>query len=65
MGLKVCFSQTIHGYVRVNLGRGKIRMAQQLLNHPNVRASVKQMGRITMPQFVRGDVRWQATQTQV
>ena len=39
--------------VRVNLGRDEVRMAEQFLHAPQIRARVQQMRRVTVPQLVR------------
>src|ERR1039458_6361557 len=49
-------AQPIAGDVRINLRRADARMAEQFLNHAQVRAMLQQMRRETVPQHVRRDV---------
>ena len=42
--------------VRINLRCDEMRVAEQLLHAPQIRARVQQMRRVTMPQFVRRQI---------
>ena len=48
------------GQVGVDLGRDQVRVAEQLLDAAQVGARVKEVGRVTVPQLVRRQVRVQA-----
>ena len=50
------FAQAISGDVRVNLRRADARVAEQFLDHAQIRAVFQQMRRETMPQHMRCDV---------
>ena len=56
MKLPVDLPQPAAGDVRVNLRRADARVAEQFLNHPQVRAMLQQMRGETVPQHVRCDV---------
>ena len=60
MELPVNVAQTVSGDVRVNFRRADVRVAQQFLNHPQIRAVLQQMCRKTVPQHVRRDVAFDA-----
>ena len=52
----VDFAQTVSGDVRVNFRRADVRVAEQFLYHPQIRAVFQQMRRKTVPQHVRRHV---------
>ena len=49
--------QPLGGNVRVNLCRDQVRVAEQFLHAPQIRARVQQMRRVTVPQLVRRQAR--------
>ena len=49
-------AQPIAGDVCINLRRADVRVAEQFLNHPQIRAVLQQMRGKTVPQHVRCDV---------
>ena len=55
MGGVVGFFQAVQRYVRINLSSNNVCVAEQLLNRTEVRSPIKQMSRIAVPQFMRGD----------
>ena len=56
MKFPVNVPQPVAGDVRVNLRRADVRVAEQFLDHPQVRAVFQQMCGKAVPQHVRGDV---------
>lgn len=56
MKLPVDIPQPVPGDMRVNLRRADIRVPQQFLDHPQIRAVLQQMRREAMTQHVRSDV---------
>ena len=48
--------QPVAGDVRVNFRGADVRVTEQFLDHPQVRAVFQQMSGETMPQHVRRDV---------
>ena len=56
MKFPVNLPQPIAGHVRVNLRGADVRMAEQFLDHTQVRAMFQQMRGKTVPQHVRRDV---------
>ena len=56
MKLSVDLAQAISRDVRVNLRRADARVAEQFLDHPQIRAVLQQMRCETVPQHVRSDV---------
>lgn len=55
----VGFLQTLSRDVGIDLRRGEVRVAEQLLDAAQIRAGVEQMGGITMAEFVRRQARVQ------
>src|SRR6266571_3456037 len=62
MGLVVGAFEPLRAHVRVNLRRGQVRMAEEFLHAPQVCARIKHVGRVTVPQLVRSQMRVQAGQ---
>jgi len=56
MKFPVDLPQPVAGDVRVNLRRADVGVAEQFLDHAQVRAVLEQMGRKTVPQHVRRHV---------
>ena len=56
MKLPVNIPQPVTGDVRVNFCRADARVAEQFLNHAQVRAVFQQMRRKAVPQHVRSNV---------
>ena len=56
MKFPVNLPQPVAGDVRINLRRADVRVAEQLLDHAQVRAVLQQMRRKAVPQHVRRDV---------
>ena len=56
MKFPVNFPQAAAGDVRVNLRGADVRVAEQFLDHAQIRAVLQQMRRETVPQHVRRDV---------
>ena len=50
----VSFLQTLGGNVGIDLRRDEMRVAEQCLHAPQIRAGIQQVRRVTVPQFVRG-----------
>ena len=56
----VGFLQPFCRDMRVNLRRHEVRVAKQFLHAPQIRARIKHVRRITMPQLVRRQTRIQS-----
>jgi len=56
MKFPVDFPQPAAGDVSVDFRRADVRVAEQFLNHPQVRTVLQQVRRETVPQHVRRDV---------
>ena len=55
MRVGVSLFQTFDRHVRVNLRRGKTRVAEQRLHAAQIRAAIEHVRSETVPQFVRAD----------
>ena len=55
MRVIVNFFQPVGGHMGVDLGRREICMTQQLLDRPQIGATIQQMSRETVPERVRCD----------
>ena len=56
MKFPVDVPQPVSRHMRVNLRGADVRVAEQFLNHPQIRAVLQQMRGKTVPQHVRRDV---------
>ena len=57
--------QSFGGHVRINLRRDEMRVAEQFLHAPQIRAGVQQVRRVTVPQLVRRQARIQSGNDQI
>ena len=57
--------QAFSGEMSVNLGGDEVRMAEEFLNTAQVGAGIQQVRGVTVPQFVRGQVRIEAGEGEI
>ena len=65
MGGVVGALEAFGGQVGIDLGGDQVGVAEQFLDAAQVRAGVEQVGGVTVPQLVRGQVRVQAGEGEV
>ena len=53
MSLPMCFLEFSNRYMSVNLSCGETSMPKHFLNCPKIRTVIKQVGCVTMPEFMR------------